>query len=526
MCSKKAINPGAELNEAREKFTVPDDIPEPEKTEPPKVNHKRIWKLRRFVGAVRRLHIEPDHGDAIAILKFTNENIDKINTSNGFPEGCGRFPLEFLRYNYRSAHAMLKSYNDSDDAEHKAHVTLLFRSFSETTKEFCTERGLPLEWAWTIKEITEIPVYLNEYQATDDEALAGATASNSNMQMEISAANISDNTQQPSGSDGQPTTISGTPNNVQLTNSAANIPNNMQQPSGSDGQSAITSGNTTQGNDPSPQLGVSQPGGPQPTLTYTTNASRQAPAYKRNIGRHYVQYLVTEDSRLHVWKKESDCLGMDLTNAEFLIKPTREFVAQHKPLYDKVTWIAMPVDEAITHGAGAHPPVTINVQWKGGLEDTPLWRTDLISMVGRDQVARDIQQHLPHHGWVESEGQKVWVESPTANGWMKGRGKAIQRLSDQRAKAAKAYDLATSASMLASSLPQPTTSQPAAPYQGTPAVHQSTVPQPPGATVPQPAAAQPMPAQSAASQPVDLTNPQVAAIIQQLMQLMSPQLTA
>ena len=86
------------LNDARAKFTTPGDIPEPEIGVKPGARHQALYNLPRFVASVRRLHTAPDNPSVVLVVEATNEQIEKINTENGFPMDCGKFPLRYLQH--------------------------------------------------------------------------------------------------------------------------------------------------------------------------------------------------------------------------------------------------------------------------------------------------------------------------------------------------------------------------------------------------------------------------------------------
>lgn len=179
----------------------------------------------------------------------------------------------------------------------------------------------------------------------------------------------------------------------------------------------------------------------------------------------------------------------------------------------------MAVDEAITTGVGVGPcpPITLNVKWKDDVEDTPLWRSVVKSMIGESKVDRDMQKHLKYSKTVEFGGQTITVRTPTENGLWTGEQKAIARIQKQQCKAVTAAHLA--APVLQPAVPQPTVPQPAATPQSAsaqPAVN------PQGPVLPaftQTSASQPTPTQSTAAQSADQLDPEMLRLFQLFMAL-------
>ncbi len=482
MFKSSDTNDGTVLNEARDKFAAPEDVTEPEIGRvQPGDSHKRLWNLPRFVATVRRLHIDPDRADAIAIVNLTNATIETINNEDGLPSDCGKFPLRYLQYNYKEAHKMLKNYTESNDAELKANSTILFKSFSEATNDFCVERGLPSTWAWDCDDISRLPAYLEQYAQAENPA-------NQENAMDLSADN------------GHPISP--------ISQAAAT-------------QSAATQPDFTQSND-----------------SDNNDSDNQTILFKRNVFR-CTQYLVKDRSGLHVWKREDECEVEDADQIPFITKPDRSFIRDRKRQYKGIGWIAMADGESITVGVGQSPfpPITLNVIWRDNEEDTPLWRSDVIKLVGLKRVEKDMQMYLPYTKTVEYESQKILVMSPTADGLLGGEPKAIERIQKQQAKLETTARLAASTSaqagiampmqpaVMESSTTQSTVSQPApAPQPATaqPGVGQQGSVQPAST---QTAVTQPAPTQPLAPQPMDLQNvmAQMQMLLQQCTQLMSQQ---
>ena len=188
----------------------------------------------------------------------------------------------------------------------------------------------------------------------------------------------------------------------------------------------------------------------------------------------------------------------------------------------------MPVDDAITEGAGQWPPITLNLEWRDGSEDTAMWRSEVIKMVGSKRVERDLQTHLPHRKMVEYGGQQAFVMSPTPAGLINGEQKAIERIQKQKIRPGKAAQLAASTSA------QTGNSVPAAASVMQSTINEPTYPE--AVPAPQPASTQAavdqqrpvqlvptQPTQSTGSQSTDLNNSQMQMIVQQLAQLLSQQ---
>ena len=98
----------------------------------------------------------------------------------------------------------------------------------------------------------------------------------------------------------------------------------------------------------------------------------------------------------------------------------------------------MSVNDAITVGAGPYPWISVMVEWKGGLEDTLMTRSQLHNIAGKKQVDEDLLSHLPYHEMFKFERRKVCIMTQTEAGLSKGKKKAIQRIKDDQLKAAQA----------------------------------------------------------------------------------------
>lgn len=207
-----------------------------------------------------------------------------------------------------------------------------------------------------------------------------------------------------------------------------------------------------------------------------------------------IQSHTKEKSGLHVWNPvqlRGDLTPEDIPSIE---EPTEEFIAQHENRYKGIHWIAMSVDNAIIQGARQYSRITVMVEWLGELEDTLMWRSDLIRIVDKASKARvnqDLQNHLPYRETIECEGRRVLITSQTEAGLLKGKNKALQRIKDDRFEAAQVTQTAVD---------KPPFHQPSA---NQPAAGQSVVPQA-GATQPsvaQAGAIQPAIPQAGVTQP-------------------------
>ena len=401
------------------------------------------------MATVRRLHINADHTDAVAIAEETNKKIEEINIQDGLPGDCGKFPLPYLQYNYRSAHEILKKYRESDDAQLKANSRILFKAFSEATKDFCTERGLPLTWAWDCEDIDRLPEYLQGYEESENLAEGSLDQESSSNQ------------------------------------------------------------------------------GPSSNQEDAMNLDLPEILFKRNVFKRF-QYLVRETSGFHVWKEEDECEIVNADQIPRIMKPDPSFIRNRKRQYKGIGWIAMPDGESITAGAGQYPPITLNVTWQDNVEDTPLWRSDVIKMIGKTKVEKDMARHVPHTKSIKYEGRPVTIMTHTADGLVDGERKAIDRILKDKAKALTAAQSAASVSglpvytnLMEPSILQPVVSQSAPVPQS---VSTQSVPDQQGpvqSTSTQTAVPQPISMQQSAVQPLDLNNPTTQIVLQQLLQLLS-----
>ena len=224
--------------------------------------------------------------------------------------------------------------------------------------------------------------------------------------------------------------------------------------------------------------------------------SLRRPLYRRKVFKSY-EYLVEDSPGFFVWKKDSNCETVDPNQLPEVERRDRKWTVKNEEMYDHISWIAMQEKQAITVGAGRNPPITCNVVWKPDIPDTPMWSTDVKTMIGEDQFDEDLEKHLPYSRTINFDGQEVVVRANTAAGLIHGEWKAIGYLEKRRGKVRKAAYFAASrpgqTGIVTSS-----SAQPAVMLTGVP---QPGVPQP---GVPQPATLQPATLQPATLQPATL----------------------
>jgi len=373
--------------------------------------HHRLYNVPTFKGAVRALQFNASDTNGLGIVAQHNVAIEEQNSRQVVAPNIGKFPLPYLLDKYQVAQNMRKAWKEENNSAQKDALAALYRTVAESSQDFCRERQFPSSWALESSEIDEEP----------DWTQAGTNRGGSTQGGGGGGA---------SGNSG-PSGDSGTdPNGDTTMHDFTEAMDNLTI----DGEPIIR---------------------------------------KRKVFKN-VQFLVEERSGLHVWKSAASCGVPDSDSIPFTATLTKEFIAQRKSKYRGMSWIALAVDDAITQGAGSYPSISIMAQWSD-LEDTLMWRSDLIKIVGQTRVDQDLQRQLPYRKMVTFEGRQVFVLSATESGLLNGEMKAMKRIKNDQFKAIKGAQSSAIAPYTAQQgIAQPALAQPVSAYgqSGQPAYQQ------------------------------------------------------
>ena len=321
--------------------------------------HQNFWRIPTFTGAIRQLQIDPSNRPAYEVIEKWNTDVEQKTAERNYATGAGSFPLTHLKRRYETAHELRKQHEEANDPQ-KPGLATRFAEVRTETEEYCQENGYPKSRAWQHQDINQRP---------DWPALAEPSTSSSNSNSNSSSVPGSD----VAGSNGGSVAGSGT-------------------------EAGTSTG--TDSNEEDTEMGNA--------MDKLTLAGEPVEA-KRKVFKNF-QFLVKEQSGLHVWKSAEVHPNLNLDTIPIVEKPTKDFTAQHKRRYKSMRWIAMSVDDAITIGAGRYPPIYAMVEWLGDLEDTLMTRSELIKLAG-PRVDQDLPSHLPYRKMIEFEGRQVFVMS-------------------------------------------------------------------------------------------------------------------
>ena len=171
------------------------------------------------------------------------------------------------------------------------------------------------------------------------------------------------------------------------------------------------------------------------------------------------------------------------------------------------------------------------------MDNTVLWRSDVITIAGKDRVEKDMLNHLLYRKLIPFTGQEAYMMTNTEYALVTGERKAIDRIQKHKGGPRKLAVLADSvpaqmgitvpvdapAAVMQSTIPAPTASQPASvpqPARAQPAANQQGSIQPASiqTTVPQA-----VPTQSTAPQAVGQNMAQLQLMFRQFLQTMLQQ---
>jgi len=91
-----------------------------------------------------------------------NKDVEEKNKKKKQNPASGLFPLLYMLFTYRNAHALINAYKDATDSQNKKELEVLYLTIQLSSKEFCRENGLPTLWVWQYKNIKKAPNSVSE----------------------------------------------------------------------------------------------------------------------------------------------------------------------------------------------------------------------------------------------------------------------------------------------------------------------------------------------------------------------------
>lgn len=124
-----------------------------------------------FQASIRELQIDPSDNKAYNLIEMWNKDVEEKNEKEKQNPASGLFPLLYMLFTYRNAHALIDAYKNATDSQKKKELEVLYLTVQSSSEEFCRENGLPTSWAWQYKNIKKAPDSVSESNSSSSPSL-------------------------------------------------------------------------------------------------------------------------------------------------------------------------------------------------------------------------------------------------------------------------------------------------------------------------------------------------------------------
>jgi len=367
------------LNQAKSILNL-DVVEEGEFGQMPDTYHTDKWANMYYSLAIDGLQIDPNNRHYQYAIEKMNQEIETENRKRqgeNWEPLRGVFPLRYLQAQYRIASELRDQISARENGIDIDPVVTDYNNHYGHVALFCHERGYPDDWKITCEDPNQRP--LKTDQLKEAEKVYKKDAENQlradiyGRQAESQLGNRGFGQQFGAGQQQQ-----GLPADMSLDEAALTVRNEI------------------------------------------VLAKRRV--YKTT------QYLIQKGDGQHEWQTADICGARNTEGLDLLKEFDSAWIKERKHKYKGLRWVALAVDGAITIGIGAHPPVSMMVEWLDDRPDTLMWRSDILQLCSAERVDRDMHEKLPYSKYTAFEGRKLYIMAATESGLIAGQQKAINRI--------------------------------------------------------------------------------------------------